>query len=125
YQPKNDTTKGQRKLSVYTAIDALFIIITLALTAWYLALMILNGFNMETKSLIWVIWWFLVLAYLSLPRMHPLFTFVYVPDYFVARARTSDGLLGAPVSFAVHGSEEDTQPRLLAAGGSSSGKITV
>ena len=50
YQPKNDTTKGQRKLSVYTAIDALFIVVTLALTAWYLALMILNGFKIGRAS---------------------------------------------------------------------------
>lgn len=125
YQPKNDTTKGQRKLSVYTAIDALFIVITLALTAWYLALMVINGFNMETKSLIWVVWWFLVLAYLSLPRMHQLFTFVYVPDYFVARARTSDGLLGDPVNIALHGSEEDIHAVLLAAGWTKADKITL
>ena len=125
YQPKNDTTAGQRKLSVYTAIDALFIMITLALTAWYLALMIIHGFDMPTKSLIWVIWWFLVLAYLSLPRMHQLFTFIYVPDYFIARARTTDGLLGDPVNIALHGSEEDIHAVLLAAGWTKADKVTL
>jgi hypothetical protein len=48
----------------------------------------------------------LVTAYVLLPRVQRLLAKIYVPDYFVGRARTSEGLLGDPVNLAVVGSEE-------------------
>src|SRR5699024_6168093 len=45
--------------------------------------------------------------------------------YFVARARTSGGLLGDPVNIALHGSEEDIHAVLLAAGWTKADKITL
>ena len=51
-----------------------------------------------------VVYW-LLLAYLVLPRLHRILTRIYVPDYFIGRARTSDGLLGDPVNLALLGSE--------------------
>jgi hypothetical protein len=48
----------------------------------------------------------LVSAYVLLPRVQRLLAKIYVPDYFVGRARTSEGLLGDPVNLAVVGSEE-------------------
>src|SRR5699024_541096 len=44
-----------------------------------------------------------LVAYLVLPRLQTLVTSVYVPGYFIARTRTSDGLLGDPVNLAVDG----------------------
>lgn len=60
-------------------------------------------------SLGWQHVWFLVvfwaaLAYLVLPRLHRIFTRIYLPDYFIGRSRTSDGLLGDPVNVAFLGS---------------------
>jgi hypothetical protein len=42
--------------------------------------------------------------------------FFYVPDYFIGRTRTSDGLLGDPVNLAVNGSEDQLHAALAAAG---------
>ena len=50
--------------------------------------------------------WVLV-AYVFLPRIQRLLTKIYVPDYFIGRARTSEGILGDPVNLAVDGTEAD------------------
>lgn len=47
----------------------------------------------------------LLSAYVLLPRVQRLLTKIYVPDYFVGRARTSEGLLGDPINLALDGSE--------------------
>ena len=68
-------------------------------------------------------WWWLnlllfwgVVAYLALPRLHQLVSTVYVPNYFIGRARTADGMLGDPINLALNGSEEDVCTALEAAG---------
>ncbi len=61
---------------------------------------------------IWVI-----TAYLVLPRLHRLLTKLYVPDYFVGRVRTSDGLLADPVNLAVLNSNEATLKKAMADAG--------
>lgn len=65
--------------------------------------------------------WFLIvfwaaLAYLVLPRVHRILTRIYLPDYFIGRARTSDGLLGDPVNVALLGSEDQIHAAMHRAG---------
>ena len=36
----------------------------------------------------------LILAYALLPRVHKILSSLYIPDYFIGRARTGDGVLG-------------------------------
>jgi len=55
-------------------------------------------------------------AYLVLPRIHRWLTRLYVPDYFIGRVRTADGLLGDPVNLAVNGSRERLESAMRAAG---------
>jgi hypothetical protein len=50
-----------------------------------------------------VLW--LVLAYILLPRVQRVLAKIYVPDYFVGRTRTNEGLLGDPVNLAAIGTE--------------------
>ena len=57
-----------------------------------------------------------LLAYLVLPRLHRILTTIYVPDYFIGRARTSDGLLGDPVNLAFLGEAEQIHAAMAAAG---------
>ena len=69
-------------------------------------------------------WWHLFLlvpfwalvAYLVLPRLQTLLTSVYVPGYFIARTRTSDGLLGDPVNLAVDGTARQIHEAMTACG---------
>lgn len=78
-------------------------------------------------------WWHLVLlipfwalvAYLVLPRLQTLVTSVYVPGYFIARTRTSDGLLGDPVNLAVDGTARQIHAAMTACGWVLADDITV
>lgn len=50
-------------------------------------------------------------AYAVLPRLNRRLSKIYLPDYFIGRTRTGDGLLGDPVNLAVRG----TEAKLIAA----------
>lgn len=63
----------------------------------------------------WILFW-LVLAYLVLPRIHRILSNIYVPNYFIGRARTADGLLGDPINLAFRGSEDELHSAMQAAG---------
>ena len=60
-----------------------------------------------------VIIWFLT-AYIVLPRTHRILTTIYLPNYYIGRARTGEGLLGDPVNLAVIGSEKKLKEAMLA-----------
>ena len=62
-----------------------------------------------------VVFW-AALAYLVLPRVHRILTRIYLPDYFIGRARTSDGLLGDPVNMALLGSGDQIHAAMRRAG---------
>jgi hypothetical protein len=66
-----------------------------------------------------------VLAYLALPRLHRILTAIYVPDYFIGRARTSDGLLGDPVNLALLGSQAQLETVMDAAGWTRADPVTL
>ncbi|WP_330216826.1 LssY C-terminal domain-containing protein [Leifsonia xyli] len=66
-----------------------------------------------------------VLAYLVLPRLHRILTRIYVPDYFIGRARTSDGLLGDPINLALLGTEAQLDEAMTAAGWNRADEVTA
>jgi len=66
-----------------------------------------------------------LLAYLVLPRLHRILTTVYVPDYFIGRARTSDGLLGDPVNLAFLGEADQIHAAMRAAGWTQADEVTL
>ena len=66
-----------------------------------------------------------LLAYLVLPRLHRILTTIYVPDYFIGRARTSDGLLGDPVNLAFLGEAEQIHAAMAAAGWTRADPVTL
>ncbi len=55
-------------------------------------------------------------AYLVLPRLHRRLSKWYLPDYYIGRVRTSDGLLGDPVNLALHGNKRQLVRAMKAAG---------
>ena len=62
----------------------------------------------SSSGLPWRIW--------SCARLHRILTRIYLPYYFIGRARTSDGLLGDPVNVALLGSEEQLHSAMHQAG---------
>ena len=61
-----------------------------------------------------MIW--LVTAYLTIPRVHRWLTKVYLPNYYIGRTRTGDGLLGDPVNLAFIGSKQQILTAMEGAG---------
>jgi hypothetical protein len=76
------------------------------------------------QAVLVLVFWVLV-AYLVLPRAHRILTGVYVPDYFIGRTRTADGLLGDPVNLALLGSAGQLHQALERAGWSRADDLTI
>jgi hypothetical protein len=61
-----------------------------------------------------VLWLFS--AYIVLPRINRWIAKLYIPDYFIGRTKTGDGLLSDPVNLAFYGSEKQLTAAMGAAG---------
>jgi hypothetical protein len=75
---------------------------------------------------VWVflpVW--LVLAYALLPRVHRILSSLYIPDYFIGRARTGDGVLGDPINLAVIGPAGELRQAMITAGWVEADPLTV
>jgi hypothetical protein len=93
-----------------------FLFVFAGLSAGWLAYLLLaESFQLSWQLVLLVVFWLLV-AYLVLPRLHHMLTYLYVPNYFIGRTRTSDGLLGDPVNLALLGDEAQLHAAMAAAG---------
>lgn len=82
---------------------------------WLAYLVLRESFRPNWHVLLLVVFWLLV-AYLVLPRVHRVLTYLYLPGYFIGRTRTSDGLLGDPVNLALLGEEAQVREAMTRAG---------
>lgn len=107
---------AQRRFSLNALLDgAVFVYAGLA-AVWLAWLVLGESFGFGWFGILFFLAFWLLLAYLVLPRLHRILTTVYVPDYFIGRARTSDGLLGDPVNLAFLGPEASVHEAMTAAG---------
>lgn len=65
-----------------------------------------------------------VLAYIALPLINRKLAQRFIPDYYIGRVRTSDGLLGDPVNIAVNGSQKSLVGAMKKAGWTQADPIT-
>lgn len=76
-----------------------------------------------------LLWGFLLIwvlsAYALLPQLTRVITRIYVPAYFIGRARTVDGLLGDPMNLAVLGSPAQVAAAMKAAGWTAADPLTL
>lgn len=70
-----------------------------------------------------VLW--IATAYYLLPRVHRFLSKIYLPDYFIGRARTADGLLADPVNMAIRGTRPQLKRAMQAAGWELADPITL
>jgi hypothetical protein len=99
-----------------TLVDNLFFLFGGAATVWLAYLVISESFSWGWFLVLFFVLFWVMLAYLVLPRLHRILTAIYVPDYFIGRARTSDGLLGDPINLAALGSEAQLHDAMVRAG---------
>lgn len=96
-------------------IDWAFFILAGGAAIWLSLVLIRQSFSFGWWQLVFIILFWVALAYFVLPRLHRILTRIYVPDYFIGRARTSDGLLGDPVNLSLLGTEAQIHAAMLAA----------
>lgn len=106
-------------------LDGFFFIFAAIAAVWLATIVFGEGFQWRWASLAYFIVFWVLLAYLVLPRLHRILTTIYVPDYFIGRARTSDGLLGDPVNLAMLGTEDEIHAALAAAGWTRADDVTA
>ncbi|MBF4573256.1 LssY C-terminal domain-containing protein [Herbiconiux sp. VKM Ac-1786] len=105
-----------RRFSINAVLDNLFFVIAGAASVWLAYLVLTQGFESGWAQVwFYLVFWVLV-AYIALPRLHRILTNIYVPNYFIGRTRTSDGLLGDPVNLGLLGAEEQLHTAMRAAG---------
>lgn len=99
-----------------TGLNYLFFLLGGIAAVWLALLLFRESFQLGWGNLWFSVVFWVLLAYLVLPRLHRILTRIYVPDYFIGRARTSDGLLGDPINLALLGSEPQVHAAMRAAG---------
>lgn len=85
---------------------------------------------LDTRASRWVVVLFVValwavMAYVFLPRLYKLMTTIFLPDYFIGRARTSTGILGDVINMAWDGSDANIHRTMQAAGWTVATPITL
>ncbi|CAN7501800.1 LssY C-terminal domain-containing protein [Arthrobacter sp. LjRoot78] len=108
-----------------TVWDRIFFMVGGVAAAWLTYLLLELSFQWGWGQLWFTFVFWAMLAYLVLPRLHSILTRVYVPDYFIGRARTSDGLLGDPVNVALLSSEAQLHHVMRRAGWTIADDVTL
>ncbi|MGL5406395.1 MAG: LssY C-terminal domain-containing protein [Propionibacteriaceae bacterium] len=124
YHAKKSEVKLNKK-RIYRFLDSFFAGYGLVLTFWFAGILLLSTLEFTWQSIIFLIGFWLVLTYFALPRMHYMFTRLYLPEYFIARTKTGDGLLGDPVNLALIGEEEDIHAAMRRANWVQADEITL
>lgn len=108
--------RGQFLRALLSGVDGTFFVLG-AIAAGWLAVLTLRQLVLGGPGDWWllVVLW-LLLAYLLLPRVHTLLANLYVPDYFIGRTRTYEGLLGDPANIAFLGSDAQVHEAMSDAG---------
>ena len=107
------------------ALDGAFFVFGGVSAIWLAYLLLRESFSLGWGEIWFSFLWWVLLAYLVLPRLQRILTRIYVPNYFIGRARTSDGLLGDPVNLALLGSDAQVHAAMTAAGWSRADDLTL
>lgn len=71
-------------------LDGAFFVLAGVASVWFAYLTLEEGITPGWRMLLVIVFWVLV-AYLVLPRLHRILTRVYVPDYFIGRTAPPTG----------------------------------
>lgn len=112
---RGHTPQGPR-FELYALLDNLFIAAGVVVSIWLALLYLVEGFSLTPIRLLYLLGFWILLTYITLPRLHQLMTWIYLPDYFFGRTRTTEGVLSDPINIAFDGSERDLHVVMRRAG---------
>lgn len=122
---RSEPPRRARRYSIGVALDWFFFVFAGLAAIWLAYLGFTETFRVGWWGIPFAVVFWVVLAYLVLPRLHRILTTIYVPDYFIGRTRTSDGLLGDPVNLAFRGTGDEIEAALRAAGWRRADPVTL
>jgi hypothetical protein len=121
-----------KKIEPFKSTDALSIIKGLVvfaslicITVLVVALISKFTFAHGRTALIGVAGIWVFLSYIAIPRVHRSLTRLYVPDYYIGRARTGEGLLCDPINVAFTGTKKDIVKAMKKAGWTQAEKMNA
>ncbi|ANJ25526.1 LssY C-terminal domain-containing protein [Agromyces aureus] len=117
-------SKRARRFSVNAVLDEFFFVFAGLAALWLAYLLFSESFTLGWWGILVMVLFWALIAYLVLPRLHRVLTTIYVPDYFMGRTRTSDGLFGDPVNLAVLGGEAELLRAMQDAGWTRADELT-
>jgi hypothetical protein len=123
-QPSARARWRSRWVTVVAVVQRLLYVLITVAVGWAVYYFLLARLARGPEQL-WVflpVW--LIAAYALLPRIHKILSSLYIPDYFIGRARTGDGVLGDPVNLAVIGPERELREAMITAGWTAADPIT-
>lgn len=123
--PADGEPRRTRSAGLSAALDTFFFVFAGVAAVWLAYLSLTETFQVGWWGILLAVVFWVYLAYLVLPRLHRILTAVYVPDYFIGRTRTSDGLLGDPVNLALMGEQADVEAAMRAAGWTRADPVTL
>lgn len=109
-------SETRKRVSLLAVLDEFFFVFAALASIWLAWLLLTETFRLGWWGLLFFIPFWGLLAYLVLPRVHRVLTTIYLPDYFIGRTRTSDGLLGDPINLALLGDEAQLHTAMRQAG---------
>ncbi|MGY3725235.1 LssY C-terminus [Granulicatella balaenopterae] len=115
----------KRKPRIYLLIDRLFTVYGFILAFIYTVLLLIASFKMKGESLVFFFLFWCMLTYITLPRLHSFLTMIYLPDYFLSRTKTGNGVLGDPVNISIVAKEDDIHAAMRQAGWTKADPITI
>lgn len=130
--PRYDHPPGKagRSWRLGDVVDGAFFVVGALLAVWLgweLAPTDVDGWRglLSWDGAAWFVLFWVLLAYVGLPRLQQVLSKVYVPDYFIGRTLTTVGVLGDPVNLALDGTEADVHAAMAGAGWTRADEVTL
>ncbi|MEV4422228.1 LssY C-terminal domain-containing protein [Patulibacter sp. NPDC049589] len=117
--------KVGRTWTVEDAIDGTFFLVGAVLVLWLGWVLVARELTFSWLAIVTVAVFWLLVAYVGLPRLQEVLARIYVPDYFIGRTVTGIGVLGDPVNLALDGSEQAMNAAMRRAGWTRADEVTL
>ncbi|WRS29391.1 LssY C-terminal domain-containing protein [Actinomycetaceae bacterium MB13-C1-2] len=104
----------ESRLSVL--VNGFFFLLAGVAAVWALVAVFFDSHEHNWTLVLFIVALWAVVAYWFLPRIHKVLSAMYVPNYFIGRSRTSEGIMGDPINIAFDGSADHIHRMMQAAG---------
>ncbi|RUQ22510.1 MULTISPECIES: LssY C-terminal domain-containing protein [Kocuria] len=120
---KQQFADGRRLFNGFS--DQVYFIFAGLAGLWLAVVSLTEAVHLSWWSVLFILIFWALASYLTLPRMHRILTNIYVPNYFFGRTQTGDGLLGDPVNLALIAEEDDIHEAMTRAGWTKAEPVTL